>query len=326
MRTGVNPEKFKTEKNVHYFHRVIVPVHIPESSNVYYKEAIEVLKVCLQSLFKSINNETTAITIINNASNTEVEELLSGYYKSGLINKYVIYRENKGKVNAIISEAKACFEDYVSIADSDVLFMESWENACFEIFNSYPKAGVVSPVPSQNLSLYYNRSLFYDLFLKGKIKYGKVVSDYDCELFLKGLGNAALLDRNNAEYSWKQKQYYLDKPIRAIVGANHFVATYRREVLLWNKEFPQEKFKKGYEEYYLDFPADRLGWYRLSTPKTFAYHVGNELDDVVSKFCNNPKSKISQESFKALSRPRPSQTPYKLKRIFFKVLRSIKQL
>jgi len=326
MRTGVNPEKFKTEKNVHYFHRVIVPVHIPESSNVYYKDAIEVLKVCLQSLFNSINNETTAITIINNASNIEVEELFSGYYKVGLINKYVIYKENKGKVHAIISEARACFEDYITIADSDVLFIEGWENACFEIFNSYPMAGVVSPVPSQNLALYYNRSLFYDLFLKGKIKYGKVVSDYDCELFLKGLGNSALLDRNNADYSWKQKQYYLDKPSRAIVGANHFIATYRREVLMWNKVFPQEKFKKGYEEYYLDFPADRLGWYRLSTPKTYAYHLGNKLDDEVYKFSNNSKSKISKESFKELSKPRPSKISYKMKRIFFKLLRSIKQL
>lgn len=326
MRTGVNPEKFKSERNIRHQHRVIIPVHIPISNNEYYRSSLEVLKHSLQSLLKTVNFETTAISIINNASNPEVEKLITDLYNKGQISKYVIYNENRGKVHAVISEAKASFEDFITIADCDVLFFEGWEKAVFEIFKAYPKSGVVSPLPSQNLALYYNSSLFFDLFLKGKIKYKKLVSDGDCELFLKGLGNPSLLDRHNAKYSWKEKQYYLDNSIKAILGANHFVATYRREVLISNDLFPSEKFKKGFEENYMDAPADKLGWYRLSTPKTYAYHIGNELDFVTSNTVCSSKEMMSPEIFKSIKAVKKSKIPYLIKRMFFKILRSVKQL
>src|SRR5690606_24028134 len=99
-----------------------------------------------------------------------------------------------------------------------------------------------------NLGLYKNCSIFFDKYLTRGIKYGNVVNNEDCDLFLKGLGNQELLTRNNAKYSWREKQYYLQEPDTAVLGANHYIATYRREVLIYNSVFPEAKFKKGYEE------------------------------------------------------------------------------
>jgi len=70
MREGVNPEKYKEEKNERKFHRIIMPVFIPETTEDYYTESIEVFKSCVSSLFKTINYHSTVITIINNNSLT----------------------------------------------------------------------------------------------------------------------------------------------------------------------------------------------------------------------------------------------------------------
>lgn len=326
MRTGVNPEKYKDHKNLLKYHRVIIPVYIPNFTEEYYKDIMQVFEDCLRSLFSSINPIFTAVTIINNNSHPNVGQIIYKFIQEGKIDKYIEHIENKGKVYAAINEARASFEPFITIADADVLFFPGWENEVFKIFQAHKKTGVVSPVPSQSLALYKNASLFFDKYFTGNIKYGKIVSDEDCQLFLKGLGNPDLLTRNNAQFSWKEKQYYLEDPVPAVIGANHYVATYRREVLVYNSNFPLEKFKKGYEEKYLDEPADKLGLYRLSSPKTFAYHVGNKPDEVTAKTDLNGSHLINPEMFQNLSVPGRSYVPYKLKEYFFKGLRKIKQL
>jgi hypothetical protein len=168
----------------------------------------------------------------------------------------------------------------------------------------------VSPVPSQSLAFYNNYSLFFDNIIINKLKYDKIVTDLDCELYLKGMGNKSLLNRDKSKFSWMEKQYYLEKKIKAIIGSGHFVATYRREVFDFEHPFPEIKFKRGYENKYLDEPADRLGLYRLSTVKNFAYHLGGKVDDFIFnvKFDN---SEILQENLIA-----NIEMPIKNKRLF----------
>lgn len=325
MRSGVNPQKFKQEENIPKFHRVIIPVHIPNITEEYYKESLQVLEYCFKSLFQTINPEFTSVTIVNNNSHSDANKIIDSFLIDGKIDKYIEYGENKGKVYAVINEARSSYEPFITIADADVLFFPGWEKAVFKIFIAYNKAGVVSPVPSQNLGLYKNCSIFFDKYLNRCIKYAKVVKDEDCDLFLKGLGNSELLTRNNSKYSWKEKQYYLQDPVQALIGANHYVATYRKEVLVYNKTFPTSKFKKGYEEKYLDEPSDKLGWYRLSTPQTFAYHVGNKTDDIISRN-NSSNDLLTKDDIEGINSVKKSPIPYILKRLFFKSLRKIKQL
>lgn len=326
MRSGVNPQKLKSEKNRLKYHRVIVPVHIPNLEEDYYREALTVLKSCLHSLLQTINSETTDVTIINNSSCIETTNFLRQLLKEGSVNKLVEYKENMGKVYAVLNEARASYESFLTVADADVLFLKGWEKAVFDLFKEYKKAGVISPVPSQSLALYKNCSLFFDLYFSGQIKYDKIVKDEDCDLFLKGLGNPLLLTRKNAPFSWKEKQYFLKRSIKAVVGANHYVATYRREALVNNCQFPHKKFTKGYEEKYLDEPVDRLGWYRLSTPQTFAYHLGNRLEENIKLSAPYGENILEPSLFSTLSPAGPSLFPYALKKAYFKMLRKVKQL
>ncbi len=280
MREGVNPEKNKEEINLKKQHRVVVVFYIPNIEEDYYTEALQVLDSCLHSLTKTINPETTNITLINNNSIKDSESVVNKYLDK--IDKYVLYGQNKGKVYAVINEVRSVFEPFVTISDADVLFFNGWENAVFDVFKYHPKAGIVTPLPSQYSGLNFNSAVIFDSFFTHKLRYGKIVSDEDVDLYLKGINNEALVN-NSFKFNWKERQFYLDGKVKAIIGATHFIATYKSNLFKNQSIYPEIKFKNGYEEKFMDCLAEERGLYRLSTVKSFAYHLGNRIDDEATK-------------------------------------------
>ncbi len=280
MRTGNNPEKEKNNKNTLKPHRVLMVFYIPDSNEDYYKELDVVLDKSLESLINTINLETTAITLINNNSSKKVDAVVEKY--KPYLDKYVLYTENKGKVYAILNEVRGVFEPYVTITDADILFYSGWENEVFDIFRKIPKVGVVSPMPMPYLTLHFNQSIFFNT-LWNRIKYGKFVSDEDIDLYVTGTNLPKIIERR-AKFNWKEKQYlYTENECEVIVGAYHVVSTYRTEQFRNIYSFPEFKFLNSYESDYIDCLADKKGLYRVSTQNTFAYHIGNKIDDVVEK-------------------------------------------
>lgn len=327
MRTGVNPEKYKNLKNIKYIHRVIIPVYIPNLEDEYYKNSLLVFKTCLENLVNTIDHLKTVITIINNNSCAEVGELINSY--SNFIEKVVVYKENKGKVYSIIDEVRGVFEPYVTLCDADVLFLKGWEENVFKIFNTYKKAGVVAPLPCQGLAFNNNSTVFFDSFFTNSLKYGKIVSEDDNKLYIEGLGNKAILNRNNREFHWYEKQYYLKKDdVIAIIGAGHFVATYKSEIFKNENSFPEIKFLNGYEDKFIDNLADKNNRYRLSTAKAYAYHIGNQLDINTYKLINKnlELSKETTYKYTNVSIRKRFGLPLGLKKIFFRVLKKYKKL
>ena len=144
--------------------------------------------------------------------------------------------------------------------------------------------------------------------------------------FLKGMGNIALHRRINRPASWRDKQYFIEKEISAILGANHFVATYRKEVFNVNNVFPEDKFRKGDEEFFLDSSADKLGFYRLSTQSSFAFHMGNKMDEFIAQVNFDPKNKIEGAAFLNLKLARQTKIPYLVRTTIFNLLRKINKL
>ncbi len=280
MRIGYNPEKFKDEKNKKMQHRVVVVFYIPNLEDEFYKESLSVLDVCLNSLVNTINFETTNITLINNNSFDNADVVVKKYLEANQIDKYVLYNENKGKVYAVLNEVRGIYEDYVTITDSDILFFDGWEYAVFDVFKNHPKAGVVSPYPCPYLTFYKNQSVFSSNTLKNNIQYGKFVEDEDIEMYVKGTNLPNIIDRET-KYNWKEKQFILKSPAPAIIGAYHVVATYRTSQFRNVYDFPEMKFKNSYEENFIDRLADKNGMYRLSTIKSYMYHMGNTIDDFV---------------------------------------------
>lgn len=325
MRTGVNPEKYKNERNRVFHHRVIIPIYIPGVNEEYYKESIDVLDKCVGSLIDTIDKERTSITLINNNSTLLINPVFEKYKR--YIDKYVLYGENKGKVYAVLNEARGAYEPFVTIADADVLFRAGWEEEIWEVFNEYQRAGIVSPVPSPNNSFHYNSSLFFDNYLQGKLKYGEIIKEKDLALYKKS-HSPKILDRNNRKFSWGEKQYYLDGKYKAIAGASHFVATYKTFLFQGKIEFPEIKFQNSYEEIFLDNIADLKGFYRLSTNAAFAYHMGNTVDNLTIDWKSVPFKKTKNKTFEmsVVDQTKSSVIPYFIKKGFFKILCKIKAL
>lgn len=328
MRIGVNPEKYKGEKNIKKRHRVIVFFYIPNVIDDYYNESIDVLDSCLESLVNTINFETTCITLINNNSVADVNSVINKYIFRGQIDKYVLYSENRGKVYAIMNEIRGMYEPFITISDADVLFIKGWEKAVFNVYKNFENAGVVAPLPCSNLAFNHNSTVFFDNFFSFGIKKDKIVADRDCDIYLEGLGNDSLLNRNNRNFNWRTHQYYLkNKNERVILGAGHFVATYRTALINKNHNFPSFKFFNGYEDKFIDNKADAKGYYRLSLHKTFAYHIGNRLDVNVANFKKLEGDYITQKDFEGLQlNIKKRYSPYWLRSIAFRIIKKIVKL
>jgi hypothetical protein len=283
MRKGVNPEKLKETKLLYWEHRVLVPVYIPNLEEEYYKESFEVFKISMRSLLKTINSKQTVITIINNNCTNVVSQFIEDLLISQKIQKHVKYSQNVGKVYPVLSEVKSIYEEYITIADADLLYMKDWVAETSKIFNTYNMVAMVSPFPCPTASLYLNTSFWFANFFR--IKKGKVITDNSLELFMQGV-NPPKNFLKGKKWDWKDQQYYIEKnKLKACVGAMHFIATYKTKYLRkipLNR--PENVFKGGDEIRFIEKHIDRMGYGRLSSIKTCAYHIGNKLDDFSLKY------------------------------------------
>ncbi|MCL2072931.1 MAG: glycosyltransferase [Marinilabiliaceae bacterium] len=302
MRIGTNPEKNRESKLIHKPHRIIMPFWIPNVEDDYFKNQPEVLRLCLQSLTESIDIERTNITLINNNSCREASLIAEEFVNKGLIDKYVVRSENRGKLENILAEARASYEDYITISDADFLFLKGWEKAVSDIMMNFPKAGMVSCYPAAHLAYFYNSNIIL-LRLKSK----KIISDEEINLFENGHGHSVdtgLYSRKGLQkrYSWRERHYYIKKNnVIAILGAVHALATFRKEVVQgFNANSVDFVFKNGYEHEFIDFSTEKNGYIRLSTPKLFAYHLGNTIPkDILSIFENkNKEYEMQSQNYK----------------------------
>lgn len=271
MRVGDNPSKSNFLIKIDSTHRIILSVYIPNLEEEYFKHAREVFKLCLESVLYTVHDKTR-ISIIINGCCKEVEKLIYSYKDANpLIDQVFFSKENLGKINAIYSIIKSNLEPLITISDSDVLFLNNWQKESYEIFRSFPQAGMVSPVPSSKGYLYSTgTTLYYGLF-KGKIKFRDVQDPEGMDNFQKSVGSRL--------YDPIHLQKYLviaNQEKEAVIGCGHFVATFRKEVF---ENSPTQvcefRVQGGSEEAYLDDPNDQSGFLRLATLGNYAYHMGN---------------------------------------------------
>ena len=159
MRIGFNPQKDKEQAPNDFFHQVVIPVYIPNQEG-YFKDSFAILKLCLESLFKTIH-EKTFVTIVNNGSDISVANYLDLLLKENKIQE-LIHTENIGKLNAILKGFAGHNIELVTISDADVLFLANWQRETYQVFESFPKAGSVSPCPNSRLLKYYTANILFD--------------------------------------------------------------------------------------------------------------------------------------------------------------------
>lgn len=297
MRVGVSAAKQDSKLEVSTYHRVVIPVYIPNLEEDYFKDGLDILKLCIVSLLRTIHDKTR-ITIINNGCCDIVVSYLNSIYENENAIDQLFHSDiNLGKVNAIYGALKANLEPLITITDADVMFLPQWQTAVEDVFEQFPKAGMVAPVPS---SIAFENELGsttmgYAL-LKSAFKMESTFNRRGLERFQESIGRTLY------------EEPHLDQmPVlrmgenAAAIGCGHFVVTMKRASFDAAPVRPsQHKIVGGSERTYIDKPNNDGGFLRLATLDNYAYHLGNTVEDWMHAEMPKSKQAVSSRPISAL--------------------------
>ncbi|MGC6429625.1 MAG: glycosyltransferase family A protein [Jejuia sp.] len=291
MRVGDNPEKAQNRLETNSYHRIVIPVYIPNLSDNYFKDALKIFELCFQSLYNTIHSKTR-ITLVNNGCCEEVSKYLLELYESyELVDQLLNSKINLGKVNALYSAIKSNLEPLITISDADVMFLPHWQECVENIHSEFPEAGMVSPVPT---SIGYKGEFLYTTIsyalTRGQLKFSRVIHPEGLEKFEQSIG------RKMYNRAHKKKYLTISKNnVNAVLGCGHFAATYKAEVFEHApSEICQLKIVGNSEKNYLDRPNDIGGFLRLATDGNYAYHLGNVYETWMGKQMDEIKNTKNQ--------------------------------
>ena len=284
MRIGSNPNKSISQTESFYIHQIIIPVYIPNEED-YFKDALKILKICLNSLFHTIH-ERTYITVVNNGSCESVIQYLDTLFSEKKLNE-LMHTDNVGKINAVFKGLSGNNIELVTITDADVLFLGDWQSETIKIFTEIPKAGVVGIVPQIRLYKYNGGNVIFDNFFDKKLKF----------LPIK---NKEALTHFHESIAWGEfNKDYLElglgleyKNVKCFIGAGHFVSTYKKDVFEELKTFIGGKKAAGIGEEYLDNKALEKDYWRLTTHDNYAYHMGNVYEEWMDLSSQNTTKEV----------------------------------
>lgn len=322
MREGENISRDKLIEKRPYNHRVIIPLFIPNQVD-YYKDSFSIFKMSLISINKTASSKI-AISVISNGSSNKVNEELLKFYEQGLINELIIEKDEIGKINCILKVLRTANERFLTITDADVLFLNNWEDEVIKVFNAFPKASAVSPMPVFRTQNHYTSNIIFDYFFSKRMKFSQVKNPEALTRFAKSIGWVWLDEK------WKDVIMTIEASktnLKAVVGCNHCTVTYKKEIF---KNIPNQnsKYKLGgdSEGLYLDKPSMFYDGYRLATYNNYAYHLGNKIEPWMLDTFNNLKENDKKELILKAPILKESKIKHIIKNIIFKKIMARKPI
>lgn len=303
MRVGFNPNRDKPLETNDFFHQVIVPVYIPNQEG-YFKDSFQILKYCLESLIKTSHSKTY-FTIVNNGSCKEVLTYLNQLKDDNKIQE-IINTSAIGKLNAILKGLTGHQFDLITISDADVLFLNNWQKAVYDVYDAFAKTGAVCTSPSSKTLRQYTANVLIERFFSSKLMFTRVLESHALKMFAKSIGNKEFY----TEVHLKKNLTITVNKTTAIVGAGHFVTTYKGKIFE-NLKTRYSSFALGgeTESFFLDKPVAEEGYWRLSTHRNFTYHMGNVFENWMEEIF----SKLEQEENEFAV---PANLNYKVSKVF----------
>ena len=206
----------------------------------------------------------------------------------------LIHTTSIGKLNSILKGLVGQSFPLITISDADVLFLNDWQKESYKVFNAFPKAGIVSTTPNSKMVKYLTGPVLIDNFFSKSLQFTSVLNPKAMQSFADSVGNNQLFKEVHLE-----KYFTISSPNnqKAVVGAGHFVATYKSEVFKTIKHKNSEFSLGGNSEFkILDEPVLNSNLWRLSTENNYTYHLGNSLEDwmlrLVEKTSNYESTEI----------------------------------
>jgi glycosyltransferase involved in cell wall biosynthesis len=294
MRVGHNPARF-VEKVTQPARITVTMVNCIPFLSGYYEQSLDVLKAAVESLHATRESEHPYdVMVFDNHSCSEVRTYLENAYEQEKIQYLVLSDTNIGKIGAWNYMFGAAQGTYVVFADGDIGFRPGWLKASLEVFETYPKVGMVTARPLRSPMEYSSATLEWaSRQAPGIYEEGQFL-DWDCYWeHARSTGYSEEKARSEFPLGRDHRLTYFG--ITTFAGATHFQFMARGEVLKRIVPLASEQPMRG--ERALDVEINRLGYLRLLTEHPYVWHMGNTLAEKVLPYPSSSKRKSLLKRF-----------------------------
>ncbi len=272
MRVGKNPAKALQTAPQPARVTVAIITYVPFLRG-YYAQSLDVLKVCLNSLWQN-TREPYDLLVFDNASCAEVRAYLGEQHRQGRIQYLTLVDRNIGKAGAWNFIFGAAPGEVIAYADSDVRFFPGWLRAHLDVLEAFPNVGMVTGMPMWSPEEFSTATLRWaEQAADVEIVRGFPLPWEDYWRHARSLGMAES----------EARQRYADIEVIALkkgdhhyyLGAAHFQFVSPKAALQSVLPIPSRRLMG--EVRLLDIAIDRRGYLRVSTPEWWVQHLGNRL-------------------------------------------------
>lgn len=272
MRVGQNPAKFVHQVAQPAKITVAVISYIPFLGG-YYAESLDVLKVCLGSIWQNTDLPYDLL-VFDNASCMEVRQYLQEVHEQGKIQFLWLSDKNIGKAgawNIIFSGAPG---EIIAYADSDIYFYPGWLSALVKVLEKFPNIGMVTGMPLWSPLEYADQTVRWaEDQPDAELQQGQFLAWEDYWRHSRSLGKTEAEARQHFESRQDTCLFYREE--RYYIGAGHFQFVARKQVL--QEVIPLVSERPMGQVRALDIAVNEKGYLRLSTPSWWVQHLGNTL-------------------------------------------------
>jgi glycosyltransferase involved in cell wall biosynthesis len=275
MRIGQNPAKKIDNVPQPEKVTVVVVTYIPELIG-YYAHSLEVLKVCLGSIWDN-THVPYDLMVFDNGSCDEVRRYLGDAQERGRIQYLILSQKNYGKAGAWNIIFGAAPGKYIAYADSDVYHYPGWLDPQLKVLDSFPEAGMVTGMPMWTPEEFSTATIDWaESNVDVRLERGKFLTWEDYWKHSKSLGTEETKARDHFEST---EDILVHTPAgRLFIGAAHFQFVAPKQVL--SSLLPIQSERPMGQVRLLDIAMNKAGLLRFCTPDWWVMHMGNTLDVV----------------------------------------------
>ena len=275
MRVGQNPAKFVKQVAQPEKITVAVLTYIPFLSG-FYAETLEVLKLCLGSLWDSPDLPFD-LMVFDNGSCQEAQDYLRQCCDEGRIQYLVLSEKNLGKGGAWNFIFGAAPGEIIAYADSDVLFYPGWLKRSVELLETYPNVGMVTSRPFRTKAELYSRTVEWAQSQESAVslEQGQFIPWETYREFELSLGIPEETARQTYAATHDIRLTY--QGVSAVVGASHWQFTARKSVL--QQFLPFEMSRPMGQVRQLDQRMNEAGYLRLMPTEPLAQNMSNRVPE-----------------------------------------------
>ncbi len=272
MRVGQNPAKFVTQVAQPQRITVALVTYIPFLAG-YYTQSLDVLKVCLQSIWENTDLDYDLL-VFDNASCSETRQFLYQALERGKIQFLWLADKNIGKAGAWNIIFGGAPGEIIAYADSDVYFYPGWLSNLVRDLETFPNAGMITGMPLGGpVELSASTIQWAQNNPDMQLQTGKFLPWEDYWRHARSLGKSE--EEAQEIYQSHQDILLSYKGQKWVVGAGHFQFIAYRKVLQEVLPIPSQR-PMG-QVMALDAAINEKGYLRLSTTNWWVQHLGNTL-------------------------------------------------